>query len=171
MARGQEETSTSQAGRRRGTPRESPTASCLVVAMSVEELRSFCQVPTDISLELLDGATVSTVGAADDAIYFTWEQFAAGLHFPISSLMKQFLHFTQAPPALIHLNVFWILMGCSGLNFLYQLNISLVEVFLIYTLKLGIGGWLSVSAYSPRLQFVTDLPVWSVSNGYSRLRR
>ena len=61
MARGQEETSTSQAGRKRGIPRESPTASSLVVAMSIEELRSFCQVPTDISLELSGGAVVSTI--------------------------------------------------------------------------------------------------------------
>ena len=31
-------------------------------------------------------------------------------------------------------------MGCSVLNFLYQLDISLVEICFIYTLKLGIGG-------------------------------
>ena len=49
-------------------------------------------------------------------------------------------------------------MGCSALNFLYQLDISLVEVFFIYTLKLGIKGRLSMSAYSPRLQFEIELP-------------
>ena len=48
-------------------------------------------------------------------------------------------------------------MGCSVLNFLYQLDISLVEICFIYTLKLGIGGRLSMSAYSPWLQFVTGL--------------
>ena len=100
MARGQEETFTSQARRKRGTHRESPTASSLVVAMSVEELRSFCQVLIDISLELSDGAAISSVGGADNIVYFTWEQFAAGLRFPISSLVKQFLHFTRAPPIL-----------------------------------------------------------------------
>ena len=63
-----------------------------------------------------------------------------GLRFPISLLVKQFLHFTWAPPALIHPNVFRILMGCSVLNFLYQMEISLVEICFIYTLKLGIGG-------------------------------
>ena len=51
MARGQEETYTSVAGRKRGTPRELPTASSLVSAMSIEELRSFYKVPTDISME------------------------------------------------------------------------------------------------------------------------
>ena len=48
-------------------------------------------------------------------------------------------------------------MGCSVLNFLYQLDISLVEICFIYTLKLGTGGWLSMSDHSPRLQFVTGL--------------
>ena len=39
MARGHEKVLTSQARRRRGTPWEMPTASSLVVAMYVEELR------------------------------------------------------------------------------------------------------------------------------------
>ena len=43
------------------------------------------------------------------------------------------------------------------LNFLYQLDISLVEVCFIYTFKLGIGGQLSMSAHSPWLQYVTKL--------------
>ena len=49
-------------------------------------------------------------------------------------------------------------MGCSVLNFLYQLDISLPEICFVYTLKLGTGGRLSMSAHSPRLQFVTGLP-------------
>ena len=84
MARGQEETFTSQARRKRGTPRESPTESSLVAAMSVKELRSFCQVPVDISLELSDEAAISTVGGADNTIYFTLEQFVAGHRFLMS---------------------------------------------------------------------------------------
>ena len=91
--------------------RESPTASSLIAAMSMEELRFFCQVPADISLKLLDGATVSTIGWTDNGIYFTQERFSVGLRFLILSLVKQFLHFTRAPPTLIHLNVFQILMG------------------------------------------------------------
>ena len=71
--------------------------------------------------------------------------------------MKQFLHFTRTPPALVHPNVFRILIGCGVLNLLYQLDISLVEIFFIYTLKLGVGGHLSMSASSPWLQFITRL--------------
>ena len=71
MAKGEEKTSTSRAGRRRLAHRESPTASILVAIMSVEELRFFCQVSAGISLELLDGSAVSIVGWADNSVYFT----------------------------------------------------------------------------------------------------
>ena len=141
MARSQEEPSTNQVGHRRLALRESPTASSLVAAMPIEELRSFCQVLADISLKLLDGSTVSIVGWENNSVYFTWEQFTTGLRFPISLLVKQFLHFTRAPLALIHPKVFRILMGCSVLNSLYQLDISLVEI----------GDHLYMSVHSPRL--------------------
>ena len=116
MARGHKEVSTSQAGRRRGTPRETPTASSLVTVMSVEELRLYSQMPTKTNLETSDGVATSTIREVGNVIYFTWEQFDVGLHLPIPSLVKRFLHFTRAPPTLIHPNVFWILMGCSVLN-------------------------------------------------------
>ena len=125
MMRGQEETSTSQVRRRKGSSRELPTASNLVSSMSIEELRSFSRVPDSTSLELSNGSACSTVGQADNVVFFTQEQFVVGLRFLILSLVKQFLHVAQAPPALIHPNVFWILMGCSVLNFLYQLDILL----------------------------------------------
>ena len=73
MARGQEETSTSQVGRRRGPNQELPSARSLVSSMSLEELRSFFQIPDSISLELSNGPAVSTVGEANSAIYFTRE--------------------------------------------------------------------------------------------------
>ena len=123
-----------------------PTASSLVAAMSIEELRLYSHVPAEISLEILNDPVSLTIGEVDNAIYLTREQFAAGLHFPIPSLVKQFLHFTWAPPALVHLNVFRIVMSCSVLNSLYQLGISLVEIYFIYTLKLGIRDCLSMLA-------------------------
>ena len=94
MARGQEETSTSQVGRRRGPSQEPLTVSSLVASMSVEELRSFYRVPDGISLEFSDIRAFLTVGEADNAVYFTREQFVARLGFPVSFLVKQFLHFT-----------------------------------------------------------------------------
>ena len=91
-----------------------------------------------------DDPIALTIGEADNAIYFTREQFVAGLRFPVPLLVKQFLHFTRVPPVLIHPNIFRILMGCSVLNSLYKLGISLVEICFIYTLKLGIGGRFSM---------------------------
>ena len=88
MTRGEEEASTSRVERRRGALLGIAHYKQFVAAMSVEELRSFCQVPTDVSLELLDGVVVSTVGWADNTVYFTREQFATRLRFPISSLVK-----------------------------------------------------------------------------------
>ena len=102
-----------------------PIVSSLVAVMSLEELRSFNQVHVVIRLEVSNDTLVPTIGGADNAVYFTREPFAAGLCFPILSLVKQFMYFTRAPPALIHLNVFRILIGCSMLNFLYQLDILL----------------------------------------------
>ena len=158
MARGHKEASTSQATRKRGGPWETPTASNLVTTMSIEDLRSFRQVPAAIRLEMLDDATTSTTRVTNNAVYFTREQFVVRLCLIVPSLVKQFLHFTKALLALVHPNVFRILMGCSVLNFLYQLDISLVEVFFIYTMKLRIRGRLSMLAHSPRLQFVTRFP-------------
>ena len=158
MRRGQEETSTSHAWHGRGPDRDTPSASNIISSLFVEELRSYCQIPDNIDIELPNGPAKSTIGEGEGAVYFTREQLAAGLRFPFSSLIKQFLHFSGASPAFIHPNVIRILVGCSVLNLSYQLDISLVDVYFIYTLKLAHGGQLSLSAQSPRLQFVTGLP-------------
>ena len=105
MARGQGETSTSQAGCTRGPSRDTPFASSLISSMSMEELRSYCQIPNNIDFEFSDGPAKSIIDEEDSVVYFTREQFAAELRFPISSLLKQFLYFSKAPHALIHMNV------------------------------------------------------------------
>ena len=71
MARGQEETSTSQAGRRRGYGRDTLSTSSIISSMSMEELRSYCQIPENIDFELLDCSVESTTGDRDSVVYFT----------------------------------------------------------------------------------------------------
>ena len=158
MAREQEETSTSQAQRRRGPGRDTPSVSSIISSLSMEELRSYCHIPDNIDFELPDGLAESIIDKEDGVVYFTREQLAAGLRFPISSLIKQFLNFSGTPPVLVHPNIIRILTGCNILNLLYQLDTSLVEVFFIYTLKLAHGGQLSLLAQSPWLQVLTGLP-------------
>ena len=70
MARGQEETSTSQVGRRRGPNRELPFERNLVSSMAMEELRSNFLIPNNISLELSDGPAASTVGEANSRLFY-----------------------------------------------------------------------------------------------------
>ena len=157
MDRGHEETSTSQAGHRWGPSRESPSTSSVISSLSIDEVRSYCQIPKDIDFELSEGPAESIVGEEYNAVFFTWEHLAVGIHFPVSSLVKQFLHFTRAPPDYIHPNVIRILIGCCVLNLLYQMDLSLMEVCFAYTLRLAHDGRLSMSAQSPWLQFVTGL--------------
>ena len=145
MVRGQEETSTSQAGRKRGPTRGTPSTSSIISSFSMEELRAYCEIPDDINIMLSNGPAENTVGEEYNAVYFTWEQLAIGLRFPVPSLVKQFLLFTRAPPALIHPNVIRILAGCRVLNLLYQLDLSLVEVCFAYTLRVAQGDRMSMS--------------------------
>ena len=137
MARGQEETSTSQAGRKRGPTRRTPSISIIISSLSMEELRAYCEIPDDIDVTLLDGSAESTTGKEYNTVFFTREQLAVGLRFPVPSLVKQFLHFTRAPPALVLPKVIQILTGCCVLNLLYRLDLSLVEVCFAYTLRVA----------------------------------
>ena len=91
-------------------------------------------------------------------MFFTREHLAIELRFPVPAIVKQFLHFTRAPRTLIHPNVIRILIGSCVLNHLYQLDLSLVEIFIIYFLSIGPGGRMSMSVLSPRFQIVNGLP-------------
>ena len=124
----------------------------------MEELRTYCEIPDNIDLVLMEKPDESTLGGEHNAVFFTREQLGARLRFPVPALVKQFLHFTWAPLALIHPNTIRILTCCSMLNLLYQLDLLLVEICFIYALKVGQGGRLSMSVRSVRLQIVNGLP-------------
>ena len=71
MERGQEETSTSQVGRRRGPGRDTPSVSNIISSLSKEKLRPYCQIPDNIDKG--DGPAESTINEGDGAVYFTRE--------------------------------------------------------------------------------------------------
>ena len=98
-----------------------------------------------------------TEKGGENVILFTKEQFNAGLRFPLPALFKEFLHFSQIPPAFIHPNIVRVLMGCSIINMLYSLDLTLLEVFFVYSLKKAKTDIFSVSAHLPSLQMVTEL--------------
>ena len=122
MVRGREETSTS--GRPGGRSRGKPSASNIIASMMMEELKVYCEVPNNVDLRLMERTDESTLGGEHNSVFFTREHLAAGLRFPVPAIVKQFLHFTWAPPALIHLNVIRNLVGCCVLNHLYQLDLT-----------------------------------------------
>ena len=124
----------------------------------MEELRTYCEIPNNIDLELMENPEESTLGGEHNAVFFTREQLVAGIRFLVPALVKQFLYFTRPPLALIHPNTILILTSCSVLNLLYQLELSLVEICFIYALKVGQGCRLSMSVRSARLQIVNGLP-------------
>ena len=156
MARGREETSTS--GRPGGGLRATPSTRSIISSLTMEELMAYCEVPDDIYLRLMERADESTLGGEHNGVFFTREHLAVGLRFPVPAIVKQFLHFTRAPLALIHPNVIRILIGSCVLNHLYQLDITLVEIFMIYFLNVGPSGQMFMSILSPRLQIVNGLP-------------
>ena len=96
--------------------------------------------------------------AANNAIYFSNEQFNAGLCFSFLFLFKEFLHDTEIPPAYVHPNIVRVLMGCSIPNMLFNLDFSLMEVLFVYTIKKGKKDIFSMFAHIPSLQLVTNLP-------------
>ena len=117
----------------------------------------YCEVPDNIDFQLVDKLDESTLSGEHNGVFFTREHLTVGLHFPVPAIVKQFLHFTRASLALIHPNVIRILIGSCVLNHLYQLDLTLVEFFIIYFLNVGSGGWMSMSVLSPRLQIVNGL--------------
>ena len=93
-----------------------------------------------------------------NAIYFTKDQFNVRLRFLLPSLFKQLFHYTQIPMSYIDPNIVQVLMGCSILNMLFHLDLSLLEVLFIYTIKKGKKYIFSMFAHIPSLQLVTGLP-------------
>ena len=86
MAKGQEATSTSQAGNKRGPNWGMPSASSIISSLTMEELRAYCDVLNIIDLKLMGETDESTLGGEQNAVFFTREHLAASLHFLVPAL-------------------------------------------------------------------------------------
>ena len=116
-----------------------------------KEFREHFYIPNGVSVQLVDGNAMSTEKVANHAVYFSNEQFNMGLWFPLPSLFKEFIHFTQIPLTYVHPNIVRVLMGCSILNMLFNLDLSLLEVLFVYTIKKGKIDIFSLFAHIPSL--------------------
>ena len=127
--------------------------------LSVKEFRDRFCIANGVIVEFLNWKdVVSTEKAEQDTVIFSKEQFYAGLRLPLPALFKEFLHFTKIPPIFIHPNIVRVLMGCNIINMLYNLDLTLLEVFFVYSLKKAKTDIFSLSAHLPSLQLVTELP-------------
>ena len=63
-------------------------ASHIVSSLTMEELRTYYEIPDDIDLKLMDKPDESTMGGEHNAVFFTREQLMAGLRFPVPALVK-----------------------------------------------------------------------------------
>ena len=135
MSANKEVTSSSSSGQNEKDASRDVHAEKSVDKLNVREFRERFYIPNGVFVELMDGEVVMTEKSEDNVIFFTKEQFNAGLRFPLPSLFKEFLHFTQIPPAYIHPNMVRVLMGCSILSMLFNLDLSLLEVLFIYSIK------------------------------------
>ncbi|KAL6313980.1 hypothetical protein AAG906_011711 [Vitis piasezkii] len=81
-----------------------------------------------------------------------------------ASSTNRFPH-NMIPFVFIYPNVLQIPMGCSVLDTLYQLNLSLLEVLFVYTIKMSPKERFSLSTYISSLQFIIRLPYSSKSWG------
>ncbi|WKA03054.1 hypothetical protein VitviT2T_021189 [Vitis vinifera] len=100
-----------------------------------------------ISILLVNDKPTPIEKLSHNATYFSKEQFNVGLRFPLPSLLKQFFHFTKIPPAFLHPNVVRVLMGCSVLDMLYHLDLSLLEIVFVYTIKMSQKERFNLSAH------------------------
>lgn len=126
--------------------------------LSKREFRTHFHISDNILIHLIDGEALSSIDQSNNVMYFTKEEFVAGLCLLISSLFKQFIHFAQILPTFIHLNAVRVLMGGSILDMLFQLDLSLLEVMFVYTIKMSWTKNFSFSTHIPSLQLVTGLP-------------
>ncbi|RVW86984.1 hypothetical protein CK203_043517 [Vitis vinifera] len=139
---------------RAGDAHEKPTDK-----LSVKEFRDRFCIPNSVIVEFLNGEDVVSIEKVEGrAITFSKEQFNAGLRFPLPTLFKEFLHFSQIPPAFIDPNIVRVLMGCNIINMLFNLDLTLLEVLFVYSLKKGKNDIFSMAAHLPSLQLVTELP-------------
>ena len=70
MMRGEEETSTSQVGRKQGLARGTRSVRRIVSSLTMEELRTYCEIPDNSDLKLMEKPDKSTIGGEHNAVFF-----------------------------------------------------------------------------------------------------
>ena len=130
----------------------------IVDNFAINEFRRDFNIPNNVDIQLLCNTTpLPTDTHKKNSMCFTRKQLHVGLRLPLPSLVREFLHYTQILSSFIHSNSIWILMGCFILNQLFNLELSLLEILFIYTIKLNKWEKFLISACRKQLQLITNL--------------
>ena len=125
---------------------------------ATDEFKRDFNILDNVDIQLLRSSTLLPNDThKKHSMCFTREQFYVGLHLPLPSLVREFLHYTQIPSWFVHPNSIRILMGYSVLNQLFNLELSLLEILFIYTIKLNRWEKFLFSACKRQLQLITNL--------------
>ncbi|RVW84734.1 hypothetical protein CK203_046663 [Vitis vinifera] len=127
--------------------------------LDAKEFRERSFISNNVAIELLNGRVlVPSEKAEEKTIIFSKEQFNAGFGSLCRRCSRSSSISPKIPPVFIHPNIVRVLMGCSIINMLYNLDLTLLEVFFVYSLKKVKNDIFSMSAHLPSLQLVTELP-------------
>lgn len=121
------------------------------------EFRERFRIPHGVDFSLMDGGPMSIENEPFNATVFSKKQFNVGFCFPLPSFFKQFLHFTKIPSTFLHSNAVRVLMGCSILDMLFHLDISLLDVIFVYIVEMSRKWIFILSAHISSFQLVTRL--------------
>ena len=67
--------------------RATPSASRIILSLTMEELKAYCELPNNIDLRLMERADESTLGGEHNGVLFAREHLAARLRFPVSAIV------------------------------------------------------------------------------------
>ena len=107
----------------------------IVDDFATDDFRRDFNILDNIDIQLLRNTIpLPTDTHKKHSMCFTIEQFHARLCLFLSSLVRECLHYTQISPSFVHSNSILILMGCSILNQLFNLELFLLDFFFFFHL-------------------------------------
>lgn len=110
-----------------------------------------------ISILLIDGDPMPT--EKESLKCHCFQRGAIQCRDPLSSsfTLQTVFHFMKISLAFLHPNTIRVLMGCSILDMLFCLDLFLLEVLFIYTVKMSRKGIFNVSVHIQSFQLVMGL--------------
>ncbi|RVW59289.1 hypothetical protein CK203_101700 [Vitis vinifera] len=126
--------------------------------LNAKEFRERFCIPHDVLIDLVNEEAAMPTEKGGKNVPLHKGTIQRGAPVPSAGVVQGIPPLLSDSPIFIHPNLVRVLMGCSIINMLYSLDLTLLEVFFVYSLKKAKNDIFSVSAHLPSLQMVTELP-------------